>query len=128
VALSAERREVALSVGPLVETSVAGDPFWLHQLFDAVLEAAVASAPRGGDVAVWAEKLEDPATCVVTLRARPAPPESISRGEAEKPEPLGAAVSARLSLAREVARAHGGELRSEPREPGEVEHQLRLPA
>ncbi len=123
VAPAAERRGVMLSVGPVEELSVSGDPFWLHQLFASVTEAAVASAPGGGMVAVRAER--DGGAGVVSLRsgARPDP----SGGPHEKGEP-GVASAARLALAREIARAHGGSLESEPVAEGETLYRLRLPA
>jgi two-component system OmpR family sensor kinase len=123
VAPAAERRGVMLSVGPVEELSVSGDPFWLHQLFASVTEAAVASAPSGGMVAVRAER--DGGAGVVSLRSGARP--DASGGPHEKGEP-GVASAARLALAREIARAHGGSLESEPVAEGETLYRLRLPA
>jgi signal transduction histidine kinase len=123
VAPAAERRDVMLSVGPVEELSVAGDPFWLHQLFDSVTEAAVASAPSGGLVSIRAGR--EGAVGVVALRSG-VRPEAVAAGR-EKGEP-GVASAARLALAREIARAHGGSLESDPVAEGETLYRLRLPA
>jgi signal transduction histidine kinase len=123
VAPAAERRNVMLSVGPVEELSVAGDPFWLHQLFDSVTEAAVASAPSGGMVSIRAGR--EGSVGVVALRSG-ARPEADAEGR-EKGEP-GVASAARLALAREIARAHGGSLESDPVAEGETLYRLRLPA
>ncbi len=124
VAPAAERRGVMLSVGPVAEISVSGDPFWLHQLFESATEAAVASAPSEGMVSIRADA-EDGKAGVVTLRAGTRP--DAGAGVREKGEP-GVASAARLALAREIARAHGGSLESEPAGEGETLYSLRLPA
>ncbi len=120
---AAERRGVALTVGPLVTDAVSGDPFWLHQLFDSALEAAVASLPEGGTVSVWADPPETPGRCRLRVRARPGQ-EGVSLGKGE----LGPAAAARLALAREIARSNGGQLSAEESEAGDVEYLLELPS
>jgi len=123
VAPAAERRNVMLSVGPVEELSVAGDPFWLHQLFDSVTEAAVATAPSGGMVSIRAGLEGKVSVLALRSGARPEAPV----GGREKGE-RGVASAARLALAREIARAHGGSLESDPVAEGETLYQLRLPA
>ncbi|MEN8181046.1 MAG: HAMP domain-containing sensor histidine kinase [Myxococcota bacterium] len=123
VAPAAERRQVALTLGPLVSGTVRGDPFWLHQLFDSVLEAAVASLPGGGTVSVWSGASETEGRCLVSMRARPGSP----GGVVTKGDP-GISSSARLALAREIARAHGGQLMAEATEAGDLDYRLDLPA
>jgi signal transduction histidine kinase len=120
---AAERRHVALTIGPLVTDSVSGDPFWLHQLFDSALEAAVATLPEGGTVSVWADPPETPGRCRLRLRAR-ASTDDVTVGKGE----LGPSATARLALAREIARAHGGSLAAEESDAGDVEYLLELPS
>jgi signal transduction histidine kinase len=123
VAPAAERRHVALTIGPLVTDSVSGDPFWLHQLFDSALEAAVATLTDGGTVSVWADPPEIPGRSRLRLRARPAAEDApLGKGE------LGPSATARIALAREIARAHGGQLIAEETDAGDVEYLLELPS
>jgi signal transduction histidine kinase len=125
VAPAAERRGVMLSMGPLVEVSVSGDPFWLHQLFDSMAEAAVAAAPNAGAVAVFAEKLSEEGVCLITVRAAERPDGGTDRES--KSEPSAITAAARLALAREIARAHGGQLETLAPSETETEYRLRLP-
>jgi two-component system OmpR family sensor kinase len=123
VAGAAQRRQVALSLGPLAGGSVAGDPFWLHQLFDSLFEAAVASLPEGGTVAAWSEAPAGPGPFRVGVRAQP----GAGAAGAAKGDSAGSAASARLALAREIARAHSGRLVAEDGAAGELELHLELP-
>jgi HAMP domain-containing protein len=113
----------SLTIGPLVTDSVSGDPFWLHQLFDSALEAAVATLTDGGTVSVWADPPEIPGRSRLRLRARPAAEDApLGKGE------LGPSATARIALAREIARAHGGQLIAEETDAGDVEYLLELPS
>lgn len=122
VSPAAERRRVALTIGPLGTDSVLGDPFWLYQLFDSALEASVATLSEGGTVSIWVEPSGSPGRTRLRLRARAASDDSLDKGE---PDP---SATARLTLAREIARAHGGQLTTESSVAGDVEHVLELPS
>jgi signal transduction histidine kinase len=123
---AAERRGVALRLGPLEKLSVSGDPFWLHELLDGVMDAAMTNAPPGGIVSVSAVKLADSAAIRVSHaeseepRTVPTPPEAAA--DAHR-----LTARARLTLAREIARAHGGQLEEERRSDTEAEYRLSLP-
>jgi len=106
---------VILSLQPADPVTVPGDPSWLHQLFANLLHNAVKYTPSGGriEVAVATDE-EDWVEVIVRDTGIGIDPEQASRvfepfhRAAARPEASGVGLG--LPLAREIARAHGGEI------------------
>jgi heavy metal sensor kinase len=118
----AEEAGVAVHVEPGAETTVPGDPSWLHQLFANLVHNAIKYTPSGGRVTVATRVGPDGVSVRVVdtgigipLDEQPRIFEPFERG--------GSGGKARgfglgLALAREIARAHGGDV-SVVSEPGQ---------
>jgi len=105
---------VNLSLLPAGPVTVPGDPSWLHQLFANLLHNAVKYTPDGGRIDVAVSLEETSVEVVVRDTGIGIDPEQASRvfepfhRVAERPEAPGVGLG--LPLAREIARAHGGEI------------------
>jgi two-component system heavy metal sensor histidine kinase CusS len=111
---------VKLSIQPADPVTVPGDPSWLHQLFANLLHNAVKYTPVGGRIEIAIEPEEGRVGVVVRDTGVGIEPEQAS-SVFEPFHRVGAqreasGVGLGLPLAREIARAHGGEivLESEP--------------
>lgn len=113
----ADERGVELTVDAASKGCVRGDPSWLHQLFANLVHNAIQYTPEGGRVAVHALPAGDEAV----IRVRDTGPgmteedrriafARMQRGSASQSSE-GTGVG--LSLAREIARAHGGKIEIE---------------
>lgn len=110
----ATEREVALEVGGVREVRVAGDPSWLHQLFANLLHNALKYTPRLGRVSIELGADGERAWVRVSDTGPGIPPEELGRvferfhqaggRESEPGSGLG------LTIAREIARAHRGDI------------------
>jgi signal transduction histidine kinase len=108
---------------------VQGDPTALKLALTHLLDNALRATPPGGSVQVDIGDLPDPAVLLTITDGGPGIPESA------RDRVFAAFYSTRstgrglgLTLAREVARAHGGELWLEPSEPGRgATFRMRLP-
>jgi len=105
---------VRLSLQPADPVTVPGDPSWLHQLFANLLHNAVKYTPGGGRIDVAITPAEAWVEVIVSDTGVGIDPEQASRvfepfhrvaGRREAP-----GVGLGLPLAREIARAHGGEI------------------
>jgi len=105
---------VQLSLQPADPVTVPGDPSWLHQLFANLLHNAVKYTPGGGRIDVSITPEEAWVEVIVRDTGVGIDPEQASRvfepfhRVAERPEAPGVGLG--LPLAREIARAHGGEI------------------
>jgi heavy metal sensor kinase len=109
----AEEHKLELELRSRVEGAVEGDPGWLHQLFANLIDNAIRYTPEGGRVEVSAEGGED----VVRVRVRDT---GVGIAEADRERVFArferagespgerAGLGLGLTLAREIARAHGG--------------------
>lgn len=127
----ASERGVALERELAEDAVVFGDRASLHQLFANLLHNAVAHTPEGERVALVAAR-EDEAVWVRVRDSGPGvPPEEMERVF----EPFHRTASARpegtglgLALAREIARAHGGDVVLEAAPFGGASFAVSLPA
>jgi len=109
--------EVSLSLGGASDVGVVGDPTWLHQLFANLVDNAIKFTPAGGSIAIVVEQRGDLA--IVSVRDTGigiAPAEHERVFEAfRRVEGASARAGSGLGLplAREIARAHGGEIELE---------------
>jgi two-component system heavy metal sensor histidine kinase CusS len=112
--------DVQLLIQPADPVTVPGDPSWLHQLFANLLHNAVKYTPAGGRIEVVIAPEEARVRVMVRDTGVGIDPEQASsvfepfHRVAARPEASGVGLG--LPLAREIARAHGGEivLESEP--------------
>ncbi len=118
----AEESDVELHQGPIPDVVVMGDASWLHQLFANLVANAVKFTPAGGAVAVLAELDRNQ----VSVRVRDTGPglapteadstfERFNRGKQSQTRP---GFGLGLPIAREIARAHGGDIEIERAGPG----------
>ena len=105
---------VQLSLQPADPVTVPGDPSWLHQLFANLLHNAVKYTPGGGRIDVAITPEEAWVEVIVRDTGVGIDPEQAARvfepfhRVAKRPEAPGVGLG--LPLAREIARAHGGEI------------------
>jgi signal transduction histidine kinase len=105
---------VQLALEPADPVTLPGDPSWLHQLFANLLHNAVKYTPAGGRIELTIAPEEDRVVVIVRDTGVGIDPEQASRvfepfyRMAAQPEAPGVGLG--LSLAREIARAHGGEI------------------
>jgi heavy metal sensor kinase len=105
---------VQLALEPADPVTLPGDPSWLHQLFANLLHNAVKYTPAGGRIELTIAPEEDRVGVIVRDTGVGIDPEQASRvfepfyRMAAQPEAPGVGLG--LSLAREIARAHGGEI------------------
>jgi heavy metal sensor kinase len=105
---------VQLSVQSADPVTLPGDPSWLHQLFANLLHNAVKYTPAGGRIEVAIAPREAGVDVIVRDTGVGIDPEQASsvfepfHRVAARPEAPGVGLG--LPLAREIARAHGGEI------------------
>ena len=111
----AEEASVNLTLGKTCEAVVAGDPHWLHQLFANLIDNAIKFSPPQRDVEIEIEMQGNEATVAVEDDGPGVPAaecerifESFHRLDSQLP---GSGLG--LALAREIARAHGGDIELE---------------
>ncbi len=120
----AEERGLSLELTRGAEGKVAGDPAWLQQLFANLLHNAIKFTPSGGSVRVDVGEDVEGGGLVVQVRDTGIGIPAEEQGRVfERFHKLDASRSAEgfglgLSLVRELARAHGGDVGVES-EPGE---------
>jgi signal transduction histidine kinase len=128
----AEEKGVTLRRGPMHPALVRGDPAWLHQLFANLVDNAVKFTPAGGAVELEAA-LEGPAVVVkVHDTGRGIAAEDLERifdpfhrgGVSAEVEGVGLG----LPLARQIARAHGGDIALDSAPGHGSTFRVRLPA
>jgi signal transduction histidine kinase len=111
----AEEAEVGLGMRVSDDARLAGDPNWLRQMFANLVDNAIKFSPRGSVVAVSLERdgtdalvaIEDQGLGVPT-EARERIFEAFHRLDSKAP-----GTGLGLPLAREIARAHGGDIELE---------------
>jgi heavy metal sensor kinase len=122
----AEEQGLTLTLGRLDEARVSGEPGWLHQCFANLVDNAIRYTPEGGAIHVEVEAMPEASTALVRVadtgvgiepHERERIFEPFHRVRAGAPS-TGPGVGLGLALAREIARAHGGEVTVESR-PGE---------
>jgi signal transduction histidine kinase len=117
----ADEAGVQLSTDLDDSVSVPGDPSWLHQLFANLLHNAIKYTPAGGRIEVNAAPREQGVSVIIRDTGIGIDPEQAAnvfepfQRAAGRPETPGVGLG--LPLAREIARAHGGEIALES-EPG----------
>ena len=110
-----------------------GDALLLRQLFNNLISNAVRYCSQGGRIDVIARGASEGVEVIFCNPSKPISPESRARffdrfyrGDASRSRTIeGNGLG--LSLAREIARAHGGDLTLQPGTPEEVVIRLRLP-
>jgi len=121
----AAEQGLSLELGTVQDAVVSGEPAWLHQCFANLVDNAIRYTPEGGRIAV--ETAVEPAGDAVVVRVR----DTGVGIEAEERERIfepyhrvrsgnprtGPGAGIGLALAREIARAHGGDVGVES-EPG----------
>jgi two-component system, OmpR family, heavy metal sensor histidine kinase CusS len=122
----AAEQGLRLSVGRMDPAVVSGEPAWLHQCFANLLDNAIRYTPEGGAIRVELELSEDGTAALVRVadtgigiepHERERIFEPYHRVRAGNPR-TGPGAGIGLALAREIARAHGGDVSVESR-PGE---------
>lgn len=111
----AEESRIDLSLAAAEEATIAGDPTWLHQLFANLADNAIKFSPEGRAVSVTLGVDGEEAVAVVEDNGPGIPAhecerifETFHRLDAQAP---GSGLG--LPLAREIARAHGGDIELE---------------
>jgi heavy metal sensor kinase len=113
----ADEGGVVLRQGPVPSVSVLGDTGWLQQLFANLVANAIKFTPEGGEVDVRADVRED-RVCVRVCDTGPGiPPEDLERSFERFHRSANAngrsGFGLGLPIAREIARAHGGDVEIE---------------
>jgi signal transduction histidine kinase len=123
---------VQLSLQPADPVVVPGDPSWLHQLFANLLHNAVKYTPDGGRIEVAVVPDKEWVEVIVRDTGVGIDPEQASKvfepfhRVAARPEAPGVGLG--LPLAREIARAHGGEISLESVPGSGSSFTVRLPS
>jgi len=126
---AAEARGVRLALRGDVPSQAVFDPVHAARAIDNLLDNAVRHAPGGGEAVLCVQVDAARARCVLTVEDDgPGVPEDL-RAQLFEPFATGRTDGngLGLALAREVALAHGGELRYAPREGGGARFILELP-
>jgi heavy metal sensor kinase len=130
----AAEQGVALALGRADDARLAGEPAWLHQCFANLVDNAIRHTPEGGRIDVEIERQGEEAVVVsVADSGTGIPAEELER--IFEPYHRVRATNGRggpgaglgLPLAREIARAHGGELRVESEPERGSTFRVRLP-
>jgi two-component system, OmpR family, sensor histidine kinase MprB len=127
------REDVAVEVTRLEEATVIGDEQRLQQLLLNVLDNALRVSPTGAAVSIQLVRDGGTATVVVSDRGPGIEPEELARifdRLYTRSASAGAAAGSGLglSIAREIARAHGGELSARNSAGAGASFKLTLPA
>ena len=127
----AEDANVTLRLMDGPAATVVGDPTWLHQLFANLVDNAIKFTPEGGSVSVVLGANEEQATAAIEDSGIGIPADERDRifeSFHRLDSPLKRAGSGLgLPLAREIARAHGGDVVLAPYEAEGSRFVVRLP-
>src|SRR5215218_8461483 len=130
----AAAKEIRLEVRVSGETPVRGDPKRTGQILAVLLENAVRFAPPGGSIAVLGRGQDRWVEASVTDTGPGISPEHLPRvfdrfyrAETSRTRGKGAGTGLGLAIARELARAQGGDLVAESAKDGGATFRLRLP-
>jgi heavy metal sensor kinase len=129
----AARRSITIEVDGS-SAGVTGDPERLRQALGNLIENAVKFSPDGGVVSVRTAAANGSASVTVSDQGPGVAPadrdqmfERFFRADASRSRGV-AGSGLGLSIAREIAEAHGGQIRFAPREPRGAEFALELPS
>jgi two-component system OmpR family sensor kinase len=110
----AEESGVTLRTSPVPDVRVTGDASWLQQLFANLVANAIKFTPEGGSVDVQAEMQKDRCTVRIRDTGPGMRPEDVERGferfHRGTSGPARPGFGLGLPIAREIARAHGGDV------------------
>ena len=130
----AAAKEIRVEVQVPGELSARGDPKRTGQVLAVLLENAVRFAPPGGSVAVsgrlqdrWVEASVRDTGPGISPEHLPRVFDRFYRAEASRTRGKGAGTGLGLAIARELARAQGGDLVAESAKDGGATFRLRLP-
>ena len=130
----AAAKEVRLEVRGRGELPVRGDPKRTGQILAVLLENAVRFAPPGGNIALsgrvqdrWVEASVTDTGPGISPEHLPRVFDRFYRAEASRARGKGAGTGLGLAIARELARAQGGDLVAENTNNGGATFRLRLP-
>jgi heavy metal sensor kinase len=132
--LLAEEQGLALERGAFDEATVSGEPAWLRQAVANLVDNAIRYTPEGGRIEVSAQR--DPEAGTVSISVADTGPgieaaelerifEPFHRVRGETAAGPGAGIG--LALAREIARAHGGDVSVESAPGRGSRFSVRLP-
>jgi two-component system sensor histidine kinase BaeS len=130
----AAAKEIRLEVRVSGELPVRGDPKRTGQILAVLLENAVRFAPPGGSIAVsgrvrdrWVEASVTDTGPGISSEHLPRVFDRFYRAETSRTRGKGAGTGLGLAIARELARAQGGDLVAESAKDGGATFRLRLP-
>jgi signal transduction histidine kinase len=130
----AAAKEIRLEVRVSGELPVRGDPKRTGQILAVLLENAVRFAPPGGSIAVsgrvrdrWVEASVRDTGPGISPKHLPRVFDRFYRAETSRSRGKGAGTGLGLAIARELARAQGGDLVAESAKDGGATFRLRLP-
>jgi two-component system sensor histidine kinase CiaH len=132
--VQAAAKEIRLEVQVPGELPARGDPKRTGQVLAVLLENAVRFAPPGGSIAVsgrlqdrWVEASVTDTGTGISPDHLPRVFDRFYRAEASRTRGRGAGTGLGLAIARELARAQGGDLVAESAKDGGATFRLRLP-